>query len=189
MKATALALILIMVLSFTILSGAKLLQVAYAPSNPLPYKPPQITVLFPSPEGTYHTPSIPLNVTVQIFGQTPQSLEWLNSLNYSLDGQADTPITLAYPSDYGPGYYVNGSATLSSLPDGSHNLTIHGETTIGAINENFNTTISFTIDTSTTPITEPFPTTLVLAASAAFAVAVAGLAIYFRKRLRGGGQA
>ena len=185
MKATALALTLIVALLFTILSGAKLLQVAYAPSNPLPYKPPQITVLSPSPEGTYHTPSVSLNVTVQIFGYTFQSIEWLNSLNYSLDGQAYIPITLAYPSDYGPGYYVNGSAILSSLPDGSHNLTIHGETTIGAINENFNTTISFTVDTSTTPITEPFPTTLFITASGASAAIIGiGLLVYFKKRKR-----
>src|SRR3972149_4938196 len=108
MKRTTLALTLIMVLLFTVMSGTKLAQVAYAPSDGLPYKPPVVTVLSPSPNGTYHTPSIPLNVTVQIYGQTPQSLEWLNSLNYTLGGHADTPITLAYPSDYGPGYYVNG---------------------------------------------------------------------------------
>jgi hypothetical protein len=183
--ALAVALTLIVAFLFTIRSGTKLVQGTYAPSNFSPYKPPKITVLSPSPRGTCHTPSIPLNVTVQIFGYTPQSLEWLNSLNYSLDGQVAIPITLAYPSDYGPGYYVNGSAILSSLTDGSHNLTIRGETTIGAINENFNTTISFTVDTSTAPITEFFPTVSVATACVVVtAAAVTWLLVYFKKRKR-----
>jgi len=142
-------------------AGMPAVQVAYAPSFPLPYKSPQITVLSPSPNGTHRTPSVPLNVTVQIFGYTYQSMEWLNSLNYSLDGQADMPLTLAYPSDYSVGYYVNGSGILSGLSDGVHNLKIVGETTIGAENRDFNATISFSVDT--TPVSSSdFPTWIIL---------------------------
>jgi len=54
MKRTTLALTLIMVLLFTVMSGTKLAQVAFAPSDGLPYKPPVVTVLSPSPNGTYN---------------------------------------------------------------------------------------------------------------------------------------
>src|SRR3989337_4483184 len=143
MKRTTLALTLIMVLLFTVMSGTKLAQVAYAPSDGLPYKPPVVTVLSPSPNGTYNMPDVPLNVTVQIFAYTYgaiPSMEMLNSLNYSLDGQADMPIKLTYPTSYGPGYYVDGNAVLSGFSNGVHNLIIYGETTIGAENKDFNAT-------------------------------------------------
>src|SRR4030066_2281467 len=109
---------------------------------------------------------VPLNVTVQIFAYTYgaiPSMEMLNSLNYSLDGQADMPIKLTYPTSYGPGYYVDGNAVLSGFSNGVHNLIIYGETTIGAENKDFNATVSFTVDTSTTTIAESFPTALVIA--------------------------
>jgi len=109
-------------------------------------------------------------------------MEMLNSLNYSLDGQADMPIKLTYPTSYGPGYYLDGNGTLSGLSDGIHNVTFRGETTIGAENKDFNTTVSFTVDTSTTTITEPFPTTLVVATIASVAVIGIGLLVYFKKR-------
>ena len=181
MKRTTFALALFMTLLFTVMSGTKLAQVAYAPSDGLPYKPPVVTVLSPSPNGTYNVPDVPLNVTIQIFGQTPQSLERLNSVNYSLDGQPDVPISFAYPSSYGPGYYLDGNGTLSGLSDGIHNVTVRGETTIGAENKDFNATVSFTVDTSTTTITEPFPTTLVVATIASVAVIGIGLLVYFKK--------
>ena len=184
MKRTALALTLIMALLFTVMSGTELAQVAYAPSDGLPYKPPVVTVLSPSPNGTYNVPDVPLNVTIQIFGQTPQSLERLNSLNYSLDGQPDVPISFAYPSSYGPGYYLDGNGTLSGLSDGIHNVTVRGETTIGAENKDFNATISFTVDT-TTPTVEPFPTTIIAAACGALGAIIGiGLFLSFNKRGR-----
>ena len=184
MKGTIFALTLIMALLFTVMSGTKLAQVAYAPSDGLPYKPPVVTVLSPSPNGIYNMPDVPLNVTIQIFGQTPQSLEWLNSMNYSLDGQPDVPISFAYPSSYGPGYYLDGNGTLSGLSDGIHNVTFRGETTIGAENKDFNATVSFTVDTSTTPITEPFPTALIVAVTVIMAVVGLGLLVYFKKHKR-----
>ena len=109
-------------------------------------------------------------------------MEMLNSLNYSLDGQADMPIKLTYPTSYGPGYYVDGNAVLSGFSNGVHNLIIYGETTIGAENKDFNATVSFTVDTSTTTIAESFPTALVIAVTVT--VVAAGLLIYFKKRKR-----
>ena len=187
MKKTVLSLILITALSSAIMSGTIIVQVAYAPSEGVPYKPPAVTVLSPSPNGIYNMPDVPLNVTVQIFGYTNlPSFEVLNSLNYSLDGQADTPVALVHPLDYNMGYYVNGSGILSGLSDGIHNLTIVGETTIGADNKYFNTTVSFTVDTSTTSISQPFPTTFVAAAcGVSVAIIGIGLFLYFNKRGRG----
>jgi hypothetical protein len=112
-------------------------------------------------------------------------LEHLDSLNYSLDGQEDVPIPFVYPSSYGPGYYLSGNIALSGLPDGIHSLVVRGETTIGAENKDFNATVPFTVNTTTTPIAESFPTTLVIAASgASIAVVAAALLVYFKKRKR-----
>jgi hypothetical protein len=130
-------------------------------------------------------PDVPLNITVQILGFIYHNMETIRWLNYSLDGQTAIPMTLIVPLDLYPGYYVYGNDVLTGLSDGMHNLTIHGETAISGLSRNFNTTISFRVDTSTTPVAEPFPTTLVATASAASMATVgAALLIYFRKRNR-----
>jgi len=127
-------------------------------------------------------PDVPLNVTVQIRGFIYHNIETIRWLNYSLDGQTAIPMELIVPSDLSPGYYVYGNDVLTGLSDGTHNLTIYGETAVSGLTGNFNATVSFTVDTSATP-TEPFPTLLVTTASGVL-VAVIGvfLLIYFKKR-------
>lgn len=183
MKAKTLAITLVMALMLTV-SGTKLTQVAYAQFEGLPYEPPVVTVLSPSPNGTYNKPDVPLNVTVQIFGFIYHNMETIKWLNYSLDGQTAIPMTLIVPLDLYPGYYVYGNDILTGLSDGTHSLTIHGETAISGLRGNFNTTVSFTVDTSTTPITEPFPTTLIIASIVTVAVVGVCLLVYFKKRKR-----
>jgi hypothetical protein len=161
-----------------------IVQVANAPYQGLPYDPPIITVLSPSPNGTYSSPDVPLNVTVQINGLIYHNIETIKALNYSIDGQTAISMTLIEPSDLSPGYYVHGNDTLTGLSDGTHNLTIYLETGISGLRENFNTTISFAVDTSAGSIPEPFPTAFVVVASVAAVIVVAGLLVYFKKRKR-----
>ena len=151
-----------------------------ASGNFKPYEPPQITVLSPSPNGTCFSSSVTLNVRVQLFGQTPQSLEYLNSLNNNLDGTQDVPISFAYTSSYGPGYYLYGNGTLSDLSDGVHNLSVRAETAIGAEKKCLNATVSFTVKITN----EPFSWPLVAVPVTAVAVVAAGVLVYWKKRRR-----
>jgi hypothetical protein len=161
-----------------------IVQVANSPYQGLPYDPPIITVLSPSPNGTYSSPDVPLNVTVQINGLIYHNIETVKALNYSIDGQTAISMALTEPSDLSPGYYVHGNDTLTGLSDGTHNLTIYLETGISGLRENFNTTISFSVDTSAGSIPEPFPTAFVVVASVAAVIVVAGFLVYFKKRKR-----
>jgi hypothetical protein len=181
MKKTVVAITLIFASLFLILSGTKIGQVVDAQFEGLPYDPPIVTVLSPSQNVTYTTPDVALNVTVQINGFIYHNIETIRWLNYSLDGQADNPMTLIVPSDLHQGYYVYGNDMLTGLSDGIHSLTIYGETAISGLTGNFNATVSFIVDTSNTPITEPFPTLPVLTVSVALFVVVAGLLFYFKK--------
>jgi hypothetical protein len=81
-------------------------------------------------------------------------------MGYSLDGQDNVTVT--------------GNATLSGLTSGLHNITVY------ARDEFDNVGVSETIKFN---ISEPFPTTTVVAASAAtVAVVGVGLLVYFKKR-------
>ena len=74
---------------------------------------------------------------------------------------------------------------LAGLSDGSHSLTIFGETFIGGMNCYFNETVSFTVDTSNTPEPpEPFPTSLIIASVITVAVVGISLLVYYKKRKR-----
>ena len=85
-------------------------------------------------------------------------------LGYSLDGQDNVTIT--------------GNVTLSGLSSGLHNVTVYAEDEFG--NRGASETVFFTIAEP-----EPFPTTLVVAASVAAAAVVGmGLFVYFKKRKR-----
>ena len=184
MKRTALMQILILSLLFSAVSVPRLVQVACAQFEGLPYDPPIISVLSPSPNETYSEKSVLLNVRVEIRGNIYHNTETLRWLNYSLDGQ--THISMAYfvPSDLTPPYYVTANDVLHDLSDGTHNLTIYVETAVSGLTGNFNTTISFEVNTSNT-IVETFPTTLVAAASVAtVAIVGVGLMIYLKKRKR-----
>jgi hypothetical protein len=183
LKKRALTLILILPLLFSLVSVVGSMQVDYTQFEGLPYDPPIVTLASPFQNATYSVPDVPLNVTVQIrsiiYAGNIERLRWLN---YSLDGHAPVPMTLMVPSDLTPPYYVHGNEVLASLYNGSHNLTIFGETFVGGLNGYFNETVSFTVDTSNTPTATPFPASLLFVASVGIAIAATGLFVYFKKR-------
>lgn len=81
-------------------------------------------------------------------------------MTYSLDGEGNVTI--------------GGNMTLSGLSNGSHNVTVYAEDLAG--NVGASETIIFSI-------TEPFPTTLLVAASVvSVATAGIGLFMYFKRR-------
>jgi hypothetical protein len=82
-------------------------------------------------------------------------------MSYSLDAQEQVPIT--------------GNITLYNLANGLHNITVYAKDKFEIIG--VSETIHFNIDPP-----EPFPTTLIVAVSAASVAVVAlGLVVYFRK--------
>ncbi len=110
-------------------------------ANFKPYTSPSLTVLSPSPNKTYTSSDIPLNVTVQLFGWylgADLNKEELNWLNYSLDGHAgsEIPVT-SVPGNYFPNPVFNGTGNvmLSGLSEGRHWIEVYGATS-------FNTTFS-----------------------------------------------
>ena len=181
MKKSAWTLILSFALLFSIAPVATSMHVAYAQFEGLPYDPPIVTISSPLPNGTYSQPDVPLNVTVQIRGFIYHNIETIRWLNYSLDGQTAIPMELMVPSDFTIPYYIMGNDVLVGLSNGTHNITIYGETAISGLTGNFNATVSFKVDTSNTPIANPFPTVAVVASIIAVVIAVAGLLVYFKK--------
>ncbi len=182
MNKLALTIVLIFASVFLICSGTKVGQVVDAQFEGLPYDPPIVTVLSPSQNVTYATPNVALNVTVQINGFIYHNVETIKWLNYSLDGHTAIPMTLIVPSNLSPGYYVYGNDMLTGLSEGTHNLTIYGETTISGLTGNFNATVSFKVDT-TLSRSDSFPTTIVAAVTLVVVLAVAaGLLVYHKKR-------
>jgi hypothetical protein len=186
-KRTALAITLILVLLSAILSATKAMQFDYGQFEGLPYeRPPTVTVMSPSPNGTYNIQDVPLNVTIQIFGYIYHNMERVKWLNYSLDGQTIVPMALIVPSKISQlPYPVYGNDVLTGLSDGTHNLTIYGKTAIGGLTGTFNETISFTVDTSIKPIAGSYTTTLVVTVTIlVVAVVAVSLSVYFKKRNR-----
>jgi Bacterial Ig domain len=165
-------------------------QFDYSQFEGLPYDPPIVTVASPSPNATYIAPDVPINVAVQIRGWIYGNIEQIRLLNYSLDGHPPSPLTLTVPSMYGihVPYDVYGNLLLTGLADGNHNLTVHGETFIGALTCYFNETVSFRVDTSFTPRTEPFPALLVFVASVGLTLVALGLVAYFKRFYRDKGS-
>ena len=92
------------------------------------------------------------------------------ALNFTVN-EADTQVT--YSLDGQENVTTVGNTTLTNLSSGEHSVTVYAEDIAG--NVGFSETIHFRI--------EPFPTTLVAAASVASAGVVAmGLVVYFKKR-------
>jgi hypothetical protein len=106
-KKTALILILVLSLLFSMMSVVRSMQVDYTQFEGLPYDPPIVTMASPSQNTTYSVPDIPLNVTVQIrstiYAGNIERIKWLN---YSLDGQTPIPMTIIMPSNLTPPYNV-----------------------------------------------------------------------------------
>jgi hypothetical protein len=84
-----------------------------------------------------------------------ESVSWMG---YSLDGKANVTI--------------NGNTTLTELSSGKHSLTIYSNDTAG--NMGSSKTIYFTVS-------EPFPTTWILASVVLVVVVGVGLLVYFKK--------
>ena len=191
----------IIAFSFLISLIAGMHAIDFAKANPITYRSPIITVISPTSIETYSKCDVPLIVAVEIFGYTYHSIETLDWLNYSIDGKAFTPMTLTpMPGTYAPDYLRVGSAVITDLPAGVHEVKIQGQTTIGAINQNIQANVTFTIKNKPTlaptlspvnspsdspleqPIAEPFPTTIVLASSVITVVSCLCLFVYFKKR-------
>jgi hypothetical protein len=183
MKKTALPVVLILFFALTLTGRVKAAEFDYSQFEGLPYDPPIVTIVSPSPNATY-MPDVPINVTVQIRGWIYGNIEQIRLLNCNLDGKSAIPLTLTVPSMDGihVPYNVYGNIILTGLSDGNHNLTVHGETFIGVLTCYFNETVSFKIDTSFIPTTEPFPATLVFIASVGIAIICIGLFVYLKKR-------
>jgi hypothetical protein len=114
---------------------------------------PQPSIL--SPENMiYNGSSVPLQFKI---GNS--SVSWIG---YSLDGKANVTVT--------------GNTTLTGLTNGEHSVTVYTNDTYG--NMGASETIHFNAN-----VPEPFPTALIIAASAASAAIITvGLLVYFKKR-------
>ena len=123
--------------------------IAYPPfsklalGNPIVYHPPTATIWSPRQSETFSTQNIPLNVTVRLYGYTYNSIEQVKNLNYSIDGRESSELTLIYPTEYAPGYDVTAIVILTNLSNGSHTVTVLGETTFG---KSLNATATFEIN-------------------------------------------
>jgi hypothetical protein len=107
-------------------------------------------ILILSPQNkTYSTQDIPLTF------ETNTSITWTA---YSLDDQANV---------------VTGNTTLTSLADGSHHLVIYAQDRDGK--NRTPETIYFTVAQQS----EPFPTTLLIAAVATVTISAVALVVYF----------
>jgi hypothetical protein len=101
----------------------------------------------------YDTADVSLNFTVN---------EPVSQISYSLDGQENMTIA--------------GNVTLTDLPNGDHNVTVYAQDVTGNIGVS-------EIKNFSVEVPEPFPTTLVVAASVAVAIAGVGLlVVYFKRR-------
>jgi hypothetical protein len=89
----------------------------------------------------------------------------------SLKGRERLTVPLMYDISQLP-YTVYGNDMLTGLSDGTHNLTIYGETFIGGLNGYFNETVSFRVDTSNAPTLAPFPASIVFVTSVGIALSI-----------------
>ena len=108
---------------------------------------------------------------------SPQNKTYDNetiALNYAIN---DSFSNVAYSLDGQPNVLVSENTTLSSLPDGEHNITVYATDREGNLDSS--ETVIFTV--AKPP--ESLPTIPVVAVStASISVAGAGLLIYFKKR-------
>jgi len=104
---------------------------------------------------TFVTSDVPLHFTVN---------QAFSKITYCLDGQGNVSI--------------RGNTTLTSLPNGEHNVTVY------ATDETGNTGASETINFNVAKLepVELFPTTMVIATIASIAAIGVGLLVYFKKR-------
>lgn len=127
-----------------------------------PNLPPTVAVLSIENNQTFNAADVPLNFTVD----TPVS-----QLAYSLDGSNNVTIS--------------GNATLTNLPIGTHNLTVYAWSEAGVVGAS--QTVNFTVaDTSTAalPVSQGFPTTLIITVFMGLLVAVVLAVLVYAKWIK-----
>jgi hypothetical protein len=141
MKRIALALIIILALSISIIAGMQALDVAKA--NFLPA--PAIIIYSPAPIISTNT-SIPLNVGVNILKNSPKIVRIL----YSIDGNSNvtlTNLTRTYNVWFDPdkvGSEFRATSILDNLAEGNHTLKIYSQDAAG---KEMSSSVEFVIDT------------------------------------------
>jgi hypothetical protein len=142
-------------------------------SNPEPYPPPLPVVSVTSPSSTINVHDTVLTVEVRVFAIPTivrngsfytQDVDWLN---FSIDNQLSTAIVLQNkgtitpkvndtqnPFNGDPYVLWVGTNALSGLPDGTHTISIQGQTKY--LNNTLQKFYSFTVD-STPPTSTPTP--------------------------------
>jgi hypothetical protein len=194
MKRTALTITLAIAFLLSIVAGAWLTFLTKANPSPEPSNP-VITIELPT-NSTYNVNTITLNVTIKtmktLFEGTDPAQNTTRGVTYSLDGKSPSLIaetSYSYNNSYwavGSDVTFIGSAVLSELTDGPHNITVRAEYDYNPydIHRESESTVYFTIDA-----TPPFPTVPVAVASgASLTVVAAGVLVYWKKRKRGVGQ-
>jgi len=135
------------------------------------------TISFLQAEEAYGSADAPVNFTLS------EAISWIG---YSLDGEevvsvTDTAVlTRRFGRDE---YYI----VLNGLAAGAHSLTVHAKDAVGNIgaSEPFHFTIATEAQLEAEqPASQPFPTTLKVAAAASAVAAIVciGLVVYFKKR-------
>ena len=156
MRKTAFVLALILVLLVSAVAGAQ--QSLFAKANfVFPPPNPMITITSPTNSSTYNVSTRSLNVTITTL-KTGYDYKGVSRLfTYSLDGQIPENITITNSSvsvNAGAPVFFVGSANLTALTEGPHNLTVHvifdyAPTTYSksGIYKESESTVNFMIDT------------------------------------------
>jgi hypothetical protein len=188
MKRTAFGLTIVLALLFSAVALTQMVR--FTKANPWPpgyFPPPSPYVIIHSPQEReyYNTEPILLNFTFKANLELNPSA----SLFYLLDGKSyrlesikveDVKHFVLNEDDFHAGY--EGHVLFSNLSDGPHTLIVFAgyADSDGVING----TIGDSAKVNFTIVPEPFPTTLVVAASgfSVAAIAGAGSLVYFKKR-------
>jgi len=193
LKKTALAITLTLALSLSTVAGTQFTSLGIAQTfedldsgDVLAASPHSILIESPN-NYTIYRDSLDLNITVD-FLKTDGLIFWqtLASLNYSIDNE--TPVNIITNEAFLDPPVNSSNVTVSGLTDGQHKIEVTA-VFVGNVGNAFLPTyifasapVYFTVNTKSQ--LEPFPATLVFVASVGIALAVIGLLVYLRKRLR-----
>jgi len=128
MKRTALASALILALLLSAVAGSQ--QNLLAKANFLfPPSNPTITMTSPTNNSTYNVNTLSLKVTFTTYKTGYETNGVSRLFTYALDGQNPENITItnssSAPLPAGAPVFFEGSANLTELTEGMHNLTVH----------------------------------------------------------------
>ena len=126
---------------------------------------------------TYTVNNVPLNVSVKIpVGFSSLYNVTVNEILFSLDGKANTSVSVTSESGSDEFDTYRANTLLSALSNGSHTIVAYARGNPN--NEPYVVdSVNFYVDTASAP----FPTTLVVAASASAFFIIACLLFYFVK--------